>query len=263
MSSIFLSHSHADKSFVDKIASDLRKGGYYVWTDDAEIKIGDSLIDKIREGINKVAYVGAVISKNSISSEWVKREIEIALTQEIEGKKVKVLPILLDNVDLPGFLLGKKFADFRDERLYDFSLNEIKRRLDETPSKKTVLSSKESERVVIKLKELEEKLKITTDQKEMLLRKLSMGTTTINKKLLHKIDEEKKYYPELEDINRNFAFMIEDMPVTAGYIIHAIRKQEIKGVPHQLFLFAELENKWIEISLLAQATMRRLQNISK
>ncbi|HEC91887.1 MAG TPA: toll/interleukin-1 receptor domain-containing protein, partial [Candidatus Atribacteria bacterium] len=100
MSSIFLAHSKKDKKFVDKLARDLRNAGYYVWIDEAEIKVGDSLIEKIREGIDKVSYVGVVISHNSIKSEWVRKEVDIAINQEIEGKRVKVIPILLDNVDL-------------------------------------------------------------------------------------------------------------------------------------------------------------------
>ena len=131
MSSIFLAHSHADKPFVNKLAKDLRMSSYYVWTDDTEIKIGDSLIQKIREGIDNVTYLGAVISSNSVDSEWVKKELDIAMNQEIEGKKVKVLPLLLEDVELPGFLKGKKYADFREDQLYHKSLNEIKERLDE------------------------------------------------------------------------------------------------------------------------------------
>ena len=80
MSSIFLAHSHADKPFVNKLAKDLRMSSYYVWTDDTEIKIGDSLIQKIREGIDKVTYCANTIgngleniSSNSVDSEWVKK----------------------------------------------------------------------------------------------------------------------------------------------------------------------------------------------
>lgn len=141
MSSIFLSHSHTDKDFVDRLAMDLRRTGYYVWTDDAEIKVGDSLIDKIREGIDKVDYFGVVISRNSINSHWVKKEVDIAMNQEIEGKRVKVIPMLLDNIDLPGFLKGKKFADFRYSTSYKKSLDEIKKRLDEVLPRKVTISS--------------------------------------------------------------------------------------------------------------------------
>ena len=45
MSSIFLSHNSKDKHFVRKLANDLRRQGFYVWVDEAEIKLGDSLIE--------------------------------------------------------------------------------------------------------------------------------------------------------------------------------------------------------------------------
>ena len=94
MSSIFLSHNSVDKPFVRKLANDLRRRGHYAWVDEAEIKVGDSLIEKIEEGIDNTDFLGVVISQNSIESEWVKREVRIALTQEISGKQVKVLPIV-------------------------------------------------------------------------------------------------------------------------------------------------------------------------
>jgi hypothetical protein len=105
-----------------------------VWVDEAEIKIGDSLIEKIREGIDNVQYVGVVISKSSIKSEWVKREVDIAMNQEIEGKRVKVLPLLIDDCDLPGFLKGKLYADFRTADNYKQELEKLIRRLSEVNS---------------------------------------------------------------------------------------------------------------------------------
>jgi hypothetical protein len=47
MSSIFLSHNHADKPFVRRLAQDLQAAGARVWLDEAEMLIGDSLIKKI------------------------------------------------------------------------------------------------------------------------------------------------------------------------------------------------------------------------
>lgn len=73
MGSIFLSHNSADKPFVRKLAADLRRNGFYAWVDEAEIKLGDSLIEKIEEGIETTDFLGVVLSRNSINSEWVKR----------------------------------------------------------------------------------------------------------------------------------------------------------------------------------------------
>jgi hypothetical protein len=129
MSSIFLSHTHSDKPFVRRLGADLRRAGVRIWIDEAELQIGDSLIEKIREGIDEMEYVGAVLSPSSVKSGWVQRELDVAMNQEIQGKRVKVLPILLEDCDLPGFLVGKLYADFRDPGIYEESLSFLLRKL--------------------------------------------------------------------------------------------------------------------------------------
>lgn len=125
MSNIFLSHSHPDKPFARKLANDLRGAGHTVWIDEAEIQIGDSLINKIRDGIDKVDYVAALLSRVSIKSNWVKKELDIASNREINENRVIVLPLLLDDVELPGFLKGKLYGDFRKADLYDKTLERL------------------------------------------------------------------------------------------------------------------------------------------
>jgi len=86
MVSIFLSHNTKDKPFVKRLARDLDNHQVKYWLDEAEIKVGDSLIEKIRNGLDKVDYVAVILSPNSIASSWVKREIDVAMNQEIYGK---------------------------------------------------------------------------------------------------------------------------------------------------------------------------------
>jgi hypothetical protein len=125
--SIFLSHNWADKPFAKRLARDLECQGIRYWLDEAEIKIGDSLIGKIREGIDSVDYVAAILSPDSVSSPWVQREIDVAMNQEILGRRVKVLPIKIRECDMPGFLLGKRYADFTNEQKYDVAFEELVR----------------------------------------------------------------------------------------------------------------------------------------
>jgi len=115
MSSIFLSHSHKDKLFARKLAERLKNAGVKVWIDEAEMKVGDSLIEKIGKGIADTSYLAVILSPASVSSEWVRREVNIALTQEIKGKKKKVLPILYRPCDIPDFLSDKLYADFTND----------------------------------------------------------------------------------------------------------------------------------------------------
>jgi len=109
---LFLSHSHQDKRFVRPLARKLENHGIGVWLDEAELNVGDSLLSRLSEAVYDVDFVLAVISKASIKSSWVKEELEMAMTRQIAGKKLTVLPLLKDKGRLPKFLRGKFYADF-------------------------------------------------------------------------------------------------------------------------------------------------------
>lgn len=119
MSSIFLSHSSKDKIFVRRLAKRLSKDGIRVWLDEADLKIGDPLIHRISEAIEQADFVGAVISRNSVASNWVQKELSMAATKEIAAKKVIVLPILIDQCEIPDFLKDKMYADFTDRKQFN------------------------------------------------------------------------------------------------------------------------------------------------
>lgn len=90
MLSIFLSRNSKDKPFVRRLAERLRSCGVRVWLDEAEIGIGDSLIQRIGTAIDETDYVAVVLSKNSINSEWVQRELQIALQKEFLQLRLEI-----------------------------------------------------------------------------------------------------------------------------------------------------------------------------
>jgi TIR domain len=125
---VFLSHSHSDRVFARRLGNDLISRGIRVWIDNAEISVGDSLLQKIAEGLEKMDYLAVVLSQSSVKSEWVRREVEIAINQEIAGRRVRVLPVLYQECEIPPFLTGKLYADFRQEEDYKASLDMLLRR---------------------------------------------------------------------------------------------------------------------------------------
>ena len=128
---IFLSYSHEDKEFVKKLKVLLNeKGVDKVWIDESEIMVGDSLIDKIHEGIEKTEYFGVVLSPHSVESNWVKKELETAMNLEIKSQKVKILPLLYRDCNLPLFINNKLYADFRQTDQYDESIRKLLERLE-------------------------------------------------------------------------------------------------------------------------------------
>jgi hypothetical protein len=107
-----LSHSSKDKDFVRQLAADLTNNGIAVWLDEQMIKVGDSIAEKVSQGLAESDYFLIVLSDNSVQSEWVKKELNHALISEIEEKEVKVLPILLSQCQIPALIKDKKYADF-------------------------------------------------------------------------------------------------------------------------------------------------------
>lgn len=128
--SVFLCHSSTDKKFARKLAVSLASKGTKVWIDEAEIGIGDSLIDKIEEGIYGSKHLIAILSSNSVNSQWCREELKMAMVRQINAKGITVLPVLVDECELPGFLQEKKYADFTIPRLFDQSLQELCSALD-------------------------------------------------------------------------------------------------------------------------------------
>jgi len=112
---IFISYSHQDKNFADKLAANLVKHKAHVWIDSWELNVGDSIIDKVQTALQDSSALIVIISKASMESEWCKKELTAGFLRELEEKRVVVLPLLLEDCQLPIFLRGKMYADFRSD----------------------------------------------------------------------------------------------------------------------------------------------------
>ncbi|MDD5393064.1 MAG: toll/interleukin-1 receptor domain-containing protein [Thiothrix sp.] len=110
---IFISYSHNDKAFVDALAKQLVRHHVNVWLDRWELNLGDSIVEKVQEALDESSALLVILSKASVQSEWCKKEINSGLLKELEDKRVFVLPVLLQDCDVPIFARGKVYADFR------------------------------------------------------------------------------------------------------------------------------------------------------
>lgn len=100
--SCFISYSHQDKVFADKLYNELQLHGIRCWKDDHSIRLGDDILNKVDEGIRIWDKVVLICSTASLESLWVIDEIDKALEKERriyteKGKRVSVLiPLFLD-----------------------------------------------------------------------------------------------------------------------------------------------------------------------
>lgn len=124
--SVFISHSSKDAEFARKLAAGLKNAGIETWLDDYELHIAEDIYEYIGNAILKASHFAIVLSQNSLSSDWVKKEMHAALALEAERKTI-VVPILIDDVDIPLFLKAKLYADFRAGKDFAESFDKLLR----------------------------------------------------------------------------------------------------------------------------------------
>lgn len=90
---VFISHASEDKTDVAlPLAEMLRARGVKVWLDKSEIKVGDSLRDKIDDGLARSRFGIVILSQQFFKKHWTKKEVDGLASLEESGQKV-ILPV--------------------------------------------------------------------------------------------------------------------------------------------------------------------------
>jgi len=95
--SCFISYSTKDQEFAHRLHADLQARGVRCWFAPDDLKIGDRFRLRIDESIRVYDKLMAVLSANSIYSEWVEKEVETAFEKEGKQKTTVLFPIRLDD----------------------------------------------------------------------------------------------------------------------------------------------------------------------
>lgn len=104
---IFFSYSRDDSNFVMNLAKNLRKAGATIWLDQLDIKPGSRWDSSIEKALASSNTLLVILSKSSVESQNVMDEVSYAL-----GENKKVVPVLLEECDIPFRLKRLQYADF-------------------------------------------------------------------------------------------------------------------------------------------------------
>lgn len=117
-STIFISYSRSDQEFVTFLEAELQRRGYVVWRDTSHLLASEDWQSSIRSAIETCTHVILVVSFTSMSRPEVNREIGAAA----QAKK-PIIPIVLDDSELPAWLQRLNYIDWRSEQKYAYSPN--------------------------------------------------------------------------------------------------------------------------------------------
>jgi uncharacterized protein YjbI with pentapeptide repeats len=95
--SVFISYSSEDEEFAKRLHVDLQAKGIRCWFAPEDMKIGDKIRTRIDEMIHVYDKLLLVLSKDSVNSSWVEKEVETALENETTRRETVLFPIRLDD----------------------------------------------------------------------------------------------------------------------------------------------------------------------
>lgn len=108
---IFISHSSKDKNSVEKLIPYLNGAGLPVWFDKYSIHVGDSIVDKVQEGLEESQGIIFWITENFLASNWCKYEMRAFIKKLIEEDAliISILDNDINAAQLPIFLRDIKY----------------------------------------------------------------------------------------------------------------------------------------------------------
>jgi hypothetical protein len=114
---IFISHSNAQKPWVEALARNLLSAGKSVFLDIWQLVPGRDWVDGIRAGLAACRAAILVVSPEAVQSGWVREEFEILKRRQIEDPDFPIIPVIQQDVEGENLFTGSiQWVDFRDER---------------------------------------------------------------------------------------------------------------------------------------------------
>ena len=113
---VFLSPSTKDRKFVLSLARTLKGHRIPYWYSATHIAIARQWHDEIGKALKRCDWFLVVLTPDAVKSDWVKRELLFALSDNRYNKRI--IPLLLKNCnysDISWTLPSFQFVDFRND----------------------------------------------------------------------------------------------------------------------------------------------------
>lgn len=104
-----------------RLAADLARIGVGVWYDSWEIRGGESIVEKINEGLAANDHLVVVLSPASVRSDWVRREMSSSLMRSLSSRSIRLIPVLYSPCDVPALIADLRYVSFVESYEHGFS----------------------------------------------------------------------------------------------------------------------------------------------
>ncbi|MEQ1493521.1 MAG: toll/interleukin-1 receptor domain-containing protein, partial [Terricaulis sp.] len=112
---LFFAFCSADRTIAKSICLDLCELGHEAWFYEADSTGGAPFIAQMNAGIEDANAMVVVISRSSLSSKAVRLEWTTGVTKSLADPTFVVVPVIVEDCELPAILSAFSFADVRDD----------------------------------------------------------------------------------------------------------------------------------------------------
>jgi isopentenyl diphosphate isomerase/L-lactate dehydrogenase-like FMN-dependent dehydrogenase len=119
---VFIMYNHADRAAAQELVQKLKASGYNPWFDADEIAPGQKIAETIVDGISQSAVAILLVSKNlNLEKSILGEELKVALaTMTSKDESFSpVIPIKLDEAEVPQALAGIHWIDMRGKESFE------------------------------------------------------------------------------------------------------------------------------------------------
>lgn len=116
----YLSHPHSARDFALRLKEALQGRGLRIWMADEQVRLGDSIPERLAEGLANSRTVVAVITADTEKSTWARREIEAAIERHASTGRGRVILVVAEPVELPSDLARYRYLDMSRRRPDEF-----------------------------------------------------------------------------------------------------------------------------------------------
>ena len=119
MANIFISYPHEAARDASRFANALKAQGLDTWYAEENLNQGDDCKSQLQAALNSADAVAFLFLPNFQPSSWLQYEYMSALESYWAGNKKLLVPVILGEVELPGFL--RQWTSIRIEKKSDWN----------------------------------------------------------------------------------------------------------------------------------------------
>lgn len=117
---VYISYSHQDRAFVDRVVADLRSRNIRTWRDVEQLHGGDDWRKATSAALEATNLLLVFVSPNSMASEFVQSE-----WQEVARRGINpIIPVIIKHAKMPNELTNRIWVDFAHNP-YEIAFNEL------------------------------------------------------------------------------------------------------------------------------------------